>query len=35
MSEFLKYYSSLKVQLFEIVKKIKKEEKTRLLIDRR
>jgi hypothetical protein len=35
ISEFLKYYRSLKVQLFEIVKKIKKEEKTRLLIDRR
>ncbi|NRD24639.1 hypothetical protein HNV10_15400 [Winogradskyella litoriviva] len=33
ISEFLKYYRTLKVQLFDIVKAIKKEEKIRLLID--
>lgn len=35
INEFLKHYRSLKMQLFDIVKKIKKEEKTKLLIDRR
>ena len=35
INEFLKHYRSLKMQLFDIVKKIKKEEKIRLLIDRR
>ena len=35
INNFLKYYRSLKMQLFDIVKKIKKEEKIRLLIDHR
>lgn len=33
INEFLKYYRTLKMQLFDIVKAIKKEEKIRLLID--
>ena len=33
MSEFLNNYRSLKMQLFDVVKKIKKEEKIRLLLD--
>ncbi|WP_339754399.1 hypothetical protein [uncultured Winogradskyella sp.] len=35
INEFLKHYRSLKIQLFDIVKRIKKEEKIKLLIDRR
>lgn len=35
INEFLKHYRSLKLQLFDIVKKIKKEEKIKLLIDRK
>jgi len=35
ISEFLKHYRSLKMELFDIVKKIKKEEKQNLLIDRK
>ncbi len=33
INDFLKYYRSLKIQLFEIIKKIKKDEKIRLLIE--
>jgi len=35
ISEFLKHYRTLKMQLFDAVKKIKKEEKQKLLIDRK
>lgn len=35
IKDFLKYYRSLKIQLFEIIKQIKKEEKVRLLIDKK
>ena len=34
ISEFLTNYRTLKMQLFEIVKKIKKEEKVKLLLDK-
>ena len=34
ISDFLMYYRSLKTQLFDIVKKIKKEEKRKLLTDK-
>jgi hypothetical protein len=33
INDFMKYYRSLKMQLFEIIKNIKKEEKTRLLLE--
>lgn len=35
LNDFLKYYRSLKTQLFDIVKQIKKEEKRRLLLEKR
>ncbi len=35
ISEFLKHYRTLNMQLFDAVKKIKKEEKQKLLIDRK
>jgi len=35
ITEFLKEYKSLKTQLFDIVKSIKKEEKNRRLLDRK
>lgn len=35
INDFLKYYRLLKIQLFEIVKQIKKEEKVRRLLDRK
>lgn len=35
ISEFKKYYQSLKTQLFNIIKNIKKQEKQRRLLDRK
>lgn len=35
IDDFLKHYRSLKIQLFEIVKQIKKEEKFRRLLDQK
>ena len=35
ISEFKKYYQDLKTQLFEIIKRIKKQEKQRRLLDRK
>jgi hypothetical protein len=35
INDFLKYYKALKMQLFDIIKKIRKEEKTRRLLARK
>lgn len=35
INQFIKYYRSLKIQLFDIIKRIKKEDKRGRLLDRR